>query len=242
MKKLKAVNHFFLQDETSANLLKGMGVGQVTISGDTRFDRVADILQSKKENEAVMAFCEGNKVVLAGSTWHPDEKILAAAVRSFKDIKFVITPHEVKEERIKQLISTLQTEVALYTKDAPDTWQEKQVLIIDTIGVLSSIYRYADIAYIGGAFSTGLHNIQEPAVNGMPVIFGPKYHNFREAIELVKLEGAFSVSNSEELERLLRDLLDDEEKYQSACKISNQYMIDNTGATEAIMKGMEPYL
>jgi 3-deoxy-D-manno-octulosonic-acid transferase len=116
------------------------------------------------------------------------------------------------------------------------------MLIIDIIGILSSIYGYADIAYIGGAFATGLHNIQEPAVNGMPVIFGPVYHNFREAVDLVEQGGAFSINTGDELRSILTELLENDSKYQEVSAISKQYMMDNTGATEKIVSGLKPYL
>jgi len=241
-KHLQDIAHFFVQDEPSAAMLGSIGISRVTVSGDTRFDRVADILDSKYENRDIENFCRGHKVLLAGSTWPPDEELLATVRESFPALKMIIAPHEVKEERITQLTETLKTDVARYTKDTAEEWPEKQLLIIDTIGVLSSVYRYADIAYIGGAFGTGLHNIQEPAVNGIPVIFGPGYHKFKEAVDLVRLGGAFSVSNENELQECLEKLLNDHEAYKSACDISRRYMLENTGATEKIVRGLKPYL
>jgi len=241
-KKLRSVDHFFVQDQISAENLKSIGIEKVTVSGDTRFDRVADILKNKTENPDIEKFCAGSKVVLAGSTWPPDEELLASLPGKLPELKLIIAPHEVTEERIRQLIKTLNIEVVRYTKDDPATWLNKQVLVIDTIGVLSSIYRYADVAYIGGGFGSGLHNIQEPAVNGMPVIFGPKYHNFKEAVDLLKQGGAYTVSNKEELQSILGELLGDEAKYSSSCEISKNYMLENTGATERIMAGLRTYL
>lgn len=241
-KKLKTVDHFFVQNSASASLLNNIGIANVTVSGDTRFDRVADILSHRKELPEVAAFCEGYPVLLAGSTWPPDESLLAAIPDEFPDIKLIIAPHEVKEERILQLARTMGIEAARYTKDDPRSWLDKKLLIIDTIGILSSIYSYADIAYIGGAFGSGLHNIQEPAVNGMPVIFGPKYHKFREAIDLVDSGGAFTVRSSKELKEILHSLLADEPLYRSACEKSKNYMLENTGATTKIMEGIEGML
>ncbi len=241
-KRLNRIDHFFVQDEDSALMLGSIGIERTTVSGDTRFDRVADILSKKTDNKNIEAYCSGNKVLLAGSTWPPDEDILATVIRKFPDLKLIIAPHEVKEERIKQLIETLGTGAARYTTDEPGVWFDKQVLVIDTIGILSGIYRYADIAYIGGAFSTGLHNIQEPAVNGMPVIFGPRYHKFREAVELVREGGAFSIAGKEELHNVIALLLEDEVKYREACAVSERYMLEQRGATEKIMKGLRPYV
>lgn len=241
-KILKGVDHFFVQDQASVDMLKTIGIENVTLSGDTRFDRVADILQNKSEHADIERFCKNHKTLLVGSSWPPDEEILATLARKFPELKIIIAPHEVKEERITQLIQTLNMDVARYTRDAAASWSDKQVLIIDTIGVLSSIYRYADIAYIGGAFATGLHNIQEPAVNGMPVIFGPKYHKFREAIDLVEKGGAFTVNSKEDLQDCIGKLIDDEAAYNAACKISGEYMLDQTGATDRIMKGIRQYL
>jgi len=241
-KRIKAADHFFVQDEASADMLKNIGIQQCTVSGDTRFDRVADILGAKTENKDVESFCAGNRVLLAGSTWPPDESIITPLMQNFPDLKLIIAPHEVKDERVDQLIDTLKLDAARYTRDDPESWVEKRVLVIDTIGVLSSIYRYADIAYIGGAFGSGLHNIQEPAVNGMPVIFGPKYNNFREAVELVESEGAFAVHSSAELKEVLNTLLTDDDAYRQACDIAKRYMLDHTGATEKIMRGLGPML
>ncbi|MEN8224618.1 MAG: glycosyltransferase N-terminal domain-containing protein, partial [Bacteroidota bacterium] len=241
-KKLQSIDHFFVQDKPSAELLKSIGIDQHTVSGDTRFDRVADILKSKPTNQHIEEFCHGNKVVVAGSTWPPDENILTALLKANPALKLIIAPHEIKEERIAQLLNTLNVDAARYTQDAAESWQDKQLLIIDTIGILSSIYRYADLAYIGGAFATGLHNIQEPAVNGIPVIFGPKYHKFSEAIGLVEKGGAFSINTEKELIDIVNVLLSDENKYQSACRVSKQYMLESTGATQKIMDGLSPYL
>lgn len=241
-KILQGVDHFFVQDQTSADMLKTIGIENVTLSGDTRFDRVANILQHKSEHAEIKKFCKDHKTLLVGSSWPLDEDILATLAGKFPELKIIIAPHEVKEERVKQLIQTLKMDVARYTKDDPSVWSDKQVLIIDTIGVLSSIYRYADIAYIGGAFSTGLHNIQEPAVNGMPVIFGPNYHKFREAIDLVEKGGAFTVKSKDELQECIGKLIDDEAAYNSACEVSREYMLEQTGATERIMKGIRRYL
>jgi 3-deoxy-D-manno-octulosonic-acid transferase len=241
-KKLRNINHFFVQDESSSDKLKSIGIDQITVSGDTRFDRVADILASKRGNADIEKFCKGHNVLLAGSTWPPDEEMLSALPARFPELKIIIAPHEIKEERIRQLAATMKLDVARFTRDKPASWPDKQVLILDTIGILSSVYRYADIAYIGGAFATGLHNIQEPAVNGMPVIFGPKYDKFREAVALVHDGGAYSINSSSELLELLDDLLYDTVTYNAACEVSKKYMLEQTGATEKILSGIRTYL
>ncbi|MDT8393774.1 MAG: glycosyltransferase N-terminal domain-containing protein [Bacteroidales bacterium] len=241
-KRLKNIDHFFVQNENSASLLKNSGIHQVTVSGDTRFDRVADILNTKREDPGVKAFCEGSRVIIAGSTWPPDETILSGLAGKFPELKLIIAPHEVNEERVRQIIKTLGVPAARYTEAGRDSRTGKNVLIIDTIGILSAIYQYADIAYIGGAFATGLHNIQEPAVNGIPVIFGPKYQKFREAADLVEKGGAYSVGSSSELQDIVRSLLSDQKKYQLACKVSKQYMLANTGATTKIMEKLATLL
>lgn len=240
--RLRQVDHFFVQDDASAEMLSSIGITELTRSGDTRFDRVADILDSGGENPAVARFCKGHRVLLAGSTWPPDEEILSSLPEKFPELKLIIAPHEVKEERIAQLMKTMGLQAARYTVDDPANWPEKQLLIIDTIGILSSIYRYADVAYIGGGFGTGLHNIQEPAVNGMPVIFGPEYSKFREAIDLVRMGGAFSIHSGEQMQQQLSTLLNSKEQYHEACRISREYMIAQTGATRRIMKGLKDYL
>ncbi len=240
--RLRNVDHFFVQDDASAEMLTSIGITSHTRSGDTRFDRVADILSSGGEDQDVARFCKGRQVLLSGSTWPPDEEILSSLHGKFPDLKLIIAPHEVNEERIAQLIKTMGLPAARYTTDDPVTWPDKQLLVIDTIGVLSSIYRYADVAYIGGAFGSGLHNIQEPAVNGMPVIFGPEYSKFREAIDLVRLGGAFSIRSAEQMQQQLSALLNSKELYHEACRISREYMIAQTGATRRIMKGLKDYL
>jgi 3-deoxy-D-manno-octulosonic-acid transferase len=240
--RLRSVDHFFVQDELSADLIRGIGVDRVTVSGDTRFDRVATILTKKQENRNVQKFCEGHNVLLAGSTWPPDESMLSGILDQFPDLKIIIAPHEVKAERINQLVQTLNTAFARYTVDEPPDWLDKKVLIIDTIGILSSIYRYADIAYIGGAFGAGLHNIQEPEVNGIPIIFGPKFNNFTEAVDLVKSKGAYTVNSTAELKNVLGNLLSNKDVYSNACDASQKYMLDHTGATERIMNGLSTYI
>jgi len=239
--KLSTVAHFFLQDEESLKMAQSLGIERTSVSGDTRFDRVADILANKTENSNVKVFCSGRKVLLAGSTWPPDESLLATLAVKYPDLCFIVAPHEVSDDRIRQVADTFGMGAAFYTRDDPATWRAKRLLVIDTIGVLSSIYRYADIAYIGGAFGSGLHNIQEPAVNGIPVIFGPGYHKFREAVDLVKLGGAFSVSSADELDQVAETLLSDDAKYRDACEINRTYMLQNTGATKKIIEGLRQY-
>ena len=231
-KKLRKVDHFFVQDQHSSNRLRQSGISNVTISGDTRFDRVADILANRKENRNIDRFCQENKVLLVGSNWPPDDEVLKHIPASFPGLKIILAPHEVNKDRIDKLVSIFGNNVARYTQDEPDTWLDKQILVIDIIGILSTIYRYADIAYIGGAFDTGLHNIQEPAVNGMPVIFGPDYHNFREAVDLVELGGAFSIETGKQLATVLEKLLNNDDQYQRSSTINKKYMMDNRGATE----------
>jgi 3-deoxy-D-manno-octulosonic-acid transferase len=240
--RLKRIDHFFVQNEASVGLLSDIDIKNVTLSGDTRFDRVVDILNEKNEIPEIREFCKGHSVLLAGSTWPADEELLSVLPDEFPDIKFIIAPHEVREERIVQIMKTMGIPAARYTKDDPGSWQDKRLLVIDTIGILSSIYRYAHMAYIGGAFGAGLHNIQEPAVNGMPVIFGPKYDKFREAVDLVELGGAFSITSRKELKDVLLSLQENISVYEAACKTNSKYMLESTGATEKIMQGISSYL
>ncbi len=212
-KQLNKVTRFFVQDEPSAQLLRAKGIEQVTVSGDTRFDRVAAIAATVKEFPLVKRFCGGEPVFLAGSTWPQDEELILQLVEKLGDrVKFIIAPHEVGRERLEGLkfavpssqfaVRSSQSEpgtgnhkpgTVLFSVLTEENATSARVLIVDGIGYLAHLYQYATIAYIGGGFGAGIHNVLEAATFGKPVIFGPKYHKFREAAELIKAGGAFCI-------------------------------------------------
>lgn len=227
--------HFFVQDEHSIKLLNQIGIKNVTRAGDTRFDRVAEIARNGKHLPLIEKFKGNSLLVVAGSTWKPDEELLAEYIHSHPETKFIIAPHETKRANIDRLINLLKTTVICYTEATDETVMNKQVMIVDTIGVLSSIYRYADLAYIGGGFGVGIHNTLEAAIFGMPIVFGPNYLKFNEATSMVKLGVAFPVSDSDSVNKLLQQLLSDTEKRNLIALECTKFTEQNLGATQIIL-------
>ena len=243
---LACFTHFFVQNESSKKLLGTLGIsGQVTVSGDTRFDRVTDIAAQFKPIPAIEAFLNGAPSIVAGSTWADDEEELDHFANTHPEIKFIIAPHEIDEEHLKD-IEKLFHHTVRYSRLANNGTElvegraTANVLIIDNIGLLSRLYHYATITYIGGGFGEdGIHNALEAAVYGKPVVFGPVYDKYAEAIDLVDAGGAFPIENALELEKTLTELLEDKAAYQQACEASGNYVYSNTGATKKIMQYIE---
>ncbi|WP_219224436.1 3-deoxy-D-manno-octulosonic acid transferase [Pedobacter antarcticus] len=230
---LKNVTHFFVQNQESKSLLNNLEINAVSISGDTRFDRVAEQANSPQQLMQIEKF-RGNttKVFIAGSTWPQDEELIASLQQRAQDWKFIIAPHEIHESHIKQL-SVLFPEALRYTKLNEDSdLLAGKVLIIDTIGLLSSAYQYGDISYIGGGFGAGIHNTLEAAAFGMPVIFGPKYQKFQEAKDLLKIGAARMVSSKDDLFAAFEML----QKDHQAGEKSASYVKQHTGSTLQIIK------
>ena len=240
-KMLGFVKTFFVQDEQSEQLLQSLGINNAVISGDTRFDRVWANAQHPKDLPLIAEFIGDHKVFIAGSTWPEDETLLATLVNDYADWKFIFAPHEISDEKIDKLISLLPfNSVIKYsqlTTQNPPTYH--QSLIIDNIGMLSSLYQYVDIAYIGGGFGAGIHNTLEAAAFGLPVIFGPNYSKFKEANDLIALQGGFSISNEPELKSTLAFLIEDIERYQALRQKIKDYVQQNTGATETIVRAID---
>lgn len=237
-KALKAYTHIFVQNESSRNILRTYGFDNVSICGDTRLDRVAQIAANSAELPKLQAFCDGQKVVVAGSTWPEDEALFLRYVNACTHpLKFVIAPHEVNPASLARITSQLQRRWVCYSDDSsPEQMKEAEVLIVDGYGYLVSVYRYARFAFIGGGFSTGIHSILEPAAYGMPVIFGPDYHKFHEAVELIRLGAAHSVTLYEELESLFDTFLTDPEQLNRESEIASGYVESNRGATSRIVR------
>ncbi len=235
-KNLMNVEHFFVQNEESAELLQKAGLKNFTVSGDTRFDRVAEIARKAELIPKIDKFKNGRRMLIAGSTWKPDEEIITEFINKNSEIKAVIAPHEVTELNIIRLEKLLKTSFVRLSRAGESEINQYQVLIIDSVGILSSVYRYGDVAYIGGGFGVGIHNILEPATFGLPVIFGPNYKKFKEAADLIILGGAFSVDNSKQFEDVMSELLDGHERLNSAAAVCEKYIEKNVGATNLILK------
>ncbi len=235
-KMLYKVEHLFVQNEKSGELLNQIGISNYTVSGDTRFDRVAAIAKSSKEIPLVEKFRGNSKLIVAGSTWKPDEELLSEFINQNPGIKFIIAPHEVSAGNINRIHQMLKNPAISFSKVTEPEIGRFQVLIIDSVGLLSSLYRYGNIAYIGGGFGVGIHNILEAATFGLPVIFGPNYKKFREAVELTSEGGSFPVSDYEELRGTLTRLIGDERELKNAAEICRNYVAKNVGSTQLIIK------
>lgn len=231
---LVSFEHLFVQNEDSLNLIEKLVPGKVSVNGDTRFDRVADIADNWQEVPDIAGFCGNSKVIVAGSTWEDDKTIMIHFINTHPEVKFIIAPHEIEKEKLTGLLKKFKN-VILYSELEKKHSGNQQVLIIDNIGMLSRLYKYATIAYVGGGFNTsGIHNILEAAVYGRPVVFGPEYQNFTEAIALVEKGGAFSVNNALELEKLISYLLSEETALIKISAIAKEYVYNNRGATGRI--------
>ena len=235
-KMLTCFSYFFVQDVESFELLLSISISNVIVAGDTRFDRVAEIAENFKPIEEIEKFCGDSNVLVAGSTWPDDEKILKEAIKDFPDLKLIIAPHEIHAEHLKQLKQVFPDSMfySQFTTDhLPLTTHNH--LIIDNIGMLSRLYHYATITYVGGGFTRGIHNTLEAAVFGKPVVFGPNYKKFKEAIDLINTGGAISVNSSNELVIQLKNLLPDKKLLDEISKRSLDFVQQNKGATEKIL-------
>ena len=231
---LKQVRFFFVQNESSKNLLNNIGIEQVMITGDTRFDRVAANAAKQHQNEIIAQFVKGNDIILGGSTWSPDEKIIASLLNN-SNFKFIIAPHEIKESRLQEIEATFNHACIRYSQANIISISAAKVLIIDNIGMLSSLYQYAGIAYIGGGFGVGIHNTLEAAAFGKPVIFGPNYNKFEEAKQLIAIGAASSIHNTESFIAAIDQLYLNETNYLAACEKSRQFIASGKGASEKII-------
>jgi 3-deoxy-D-manno-octulosonic-acid transferase len=237
---LKKVSYFFTQNNESVNMLKWIGITKAGLAGDTRFDRVVELPKQHKEILPALHFSKDSNVLVAGSTWQEDEILLKELLEKHKDLKAIIAPHEIHDDHINAL-QKMFPNAMLFSKYDTYTDQQKTVsreLIIDNIGMLSSLYHYGRIAYIGGGFGAGIHNTLEAATYGMPVIFGPKYEKFQEAIDLLELGAGFSISKYQELEEVFSALQQSDKLLKSSLAAKN-YVQQRSGATQIIMKYLE---
>jgi 3-deoxy-D-manno-octulosonic-acid transferase len=234
---LKAFHHFFVQNQTSKKLLNSINFKNVTVSGDTRFDRVFKILEQDNHLSFIETFKNNAYAIIAGSTWKEDEALLVNYINNHatKDEKFIIAPHNIKKEAIDVLQASINKKTVLFSEKENKDLKDYDVFIIDTIGILTKIYKAADIAYVGGGLKTGLHNILEPATFGVPVIIGDKYNKFKEAVDLVKIGGCISISNQETFTKNLQLLKDDKSLRNLTGIINKKYIEDNLGATDLVV-------
>ena len=233
-KQLNAFNHFYLQDEKSQKLLNSIGLRNTTVAGDTRFDRVSEVSKNVKNIPLLELFKQQQPLFVAGSTWQPDEELLSEFDFAAAGFKLVVAPHEISETRIQFVLSKFKNNVQRYSQVNEETIKTANVLIIDNIGMLSSVYQYGTLGFIGGGFGKGIHNILEPAAFGLPVIFGPNYKKFEEAKELVHLRGAFVASNSNDLENIVQLLTHSPAGLLAEATV-RRFIQHHVGATDMIL-------
>ena len=234
---LDSFEQMFVQNEESKELLHGIGFDNVVVAGDTRFDRVAEIARNVKTVPVVERFKGEDRLFVAGSTWGPDEDILQTLINDNPQIKFVVAPHEMDNSRIEKIIAQTKAGAVRYTCcNEESDFSQTQVLILDTIGILSSVYGYATWSYIGGGFGVGIHNTLEAATFGLPIAFGPNYQKFKEARDMVALGAATNVESAEDLAEWVAPLRDDHAALQRAGSAAKSYTQKNQGATSLIMK------
>ncbi|RHJ91133.1 3-deoxy-D-manno-octulosonic acid transferase [Parabacteroides bouchesdurhonensis] len=237
---LNCFNHLYVQDERSRKLLEEYGITNVTVTGDTRFDRVQDVRNQAREIPLVEKFVAnpagGDQVTLiAGSSWPQDEEILIPYFNEHPGMKLIIAPHEIHREHLMYIESLLKRPSIRLSEAHEDDLTDKQCLIVDSFGLLSSIYRYGDIAYIGGGFGAGIHNTLEAAVYGVPVLFGPRYHKFKEAKDLIAVGGGFSLSDAKAFRAKMDELLANREALEASGKASGSFVKNNVGATDKVL-------
>ena len=241
-KSLDAFDFFFVQNESSKQLLQSLGHQNVLVSGDTRFDRVSTILEKNNTLDFIAEFKDNKITVVVGSSWPKDEEIIAQYINQYsnENVKFIIAPHNIKAEQIANLKTLITKPTVLFSEKENQSLSDQQVFIIDTIGILTKIYSYADIAYVGGGFGNpGIHNILEPATFGIPIVIGPNYSHFAEATALVKLEGCVSIANNKDLLETFDDLIYKPDIRFQKGAICRQFVQQNKGATAIILNHLQ---
>ncbi len=242
-KSLSAYTHFFVQDENSKRLLNSLNLENVSVSGDTRFDRVLEILDRDNHLEFIEKFKNNQLCFVAGSSWPEDEAVIVDFINSSTaPIKYILAPHTIKKEAIRKLAASIAKKTIIYSELKDQDLLKFDVFIIDTIGILTKIYNYADIAYVGGGFATGLHNTLEPAVFGIPVLIGPNFIGFKEAEELVAQKGIIAISDAKSFAEEMNKLLNSPAHYTKTSETNVTYISKNKGATKSIMQSIEQTL
>lgn len=240
LKILSKINLIYVQDEASRKLLSKAKFNNVIVCGDTRFDRVMQIAEQLVNFPLVEKFKNTTTTIIAGSTWKDDERIIIELIKKRKQtMKYIIAPHETNDNRIDELIENIPLASLRFSQANENNVSTADVLIIDSIGILSQLYRYADVAYVGGGFGKGIHNILEPAAFSVPVIIGPNYKKFNEAVEMVNLSMAFTIDKFRQLNNKITDLFFVKGSDQAIRRRLSEYMKSKTGATQQVVEGME---
>ena len=240
---LHCFTHIFTQNKTSADLLGSAGINHVTVAGDTRFDRVLQTAAAVKNIPVVEAFKQDKLIFVIGSSWPQDMEVLLPFIQKWADqVKFIIAPHEIHEKEITSLAEKLSGRALRFSQAAQQNPENFSVLLIDNIGMLGSLYAYGDYAYIGGAFGKGLHNTLEAAVFGLPLFFGPTYHKFQEAIDLVSAGVAFPITTTAELDAAFSRIFADASLYGTITTQAKNYVKHQAGATDIILNHLQPWL
>ncbi|NLN32050.1 MAG: 3-deoxy-D-manno-octulosonic acid transferase [Flavobacteriaceae bacterium] len=237
-KIIAGIEHFFVQDNDSKNLLESIGIEKVTVSGDTRFDRVKEIREANARVEFIEKFKGNSKLIVAGSTWPDDEEILVKFINEKMpdDWKLIFAPHNIKEKEILSLSEKINKKTAVYTKSDQNQIENSQILILDTIGMLTKIYAYSDLSYVGGGFTkTGVHNTLEPTVFGVPIIFGPNYENYFEAIDLLENQGAVRFIDQYDFDQKMTNLIANEDERKLRGNAAENYIQGKPNSTELII-------
>lgn len=235
---LQCFTHVFVQDDNCLSLLRNIGFTKnVSISGDTRFDRVLEIANKFEPITIIEKFIDNSKVIVAGSTWFDDDEVLAHYANSHTEIKFIIAPHEIDKERLNECLTMYKNSILLSKWQQLNEPVNANVLIIDNVGMLSKLYKYATICYVGGGFGDdGVHNVLEAAVYRKPVLFGPEFSKYREAVELIDAKGSFSIQSAIELEKIFNQIFNDESLYETTANNAANYVANKSGATTTVVE------
>ena len=236
---LRCVTHFFVQNEESRRLLEGIGLRNATVVGDTRFDRVLQIKSAARQLPIAEAFSKGHKVFVAGSSWPPDEEVFIKYFNSHPDWRLIIAPHVIGDDHLRQIHSLLNMPTVHYTDTTPEEAAKARCLIINCFGLLSSIYQYGQVAYVGGGFGVGIHNVLEAAVWDMPVIFGPNNKRFQEAQGLLASGGGFEIDSYETFDELMEHLDTDANKLLQASQAAGTFVKGQAGATAKVLEAVK---
>lgn len=240
-KNLKKISGFFVQNQESKKLLESIDITDAIVSGDTRFDRVFYLSQKAEKIPLIEKFIYDKKVFIAGSTWPPDDALIIDLINNseLNNIKYIIAPHEMNDTKINNIIKNIKFKTIKYSQANMENIMDADVLIIDCIGILSKLYQYSSVAYIGGGFGVSIHNIQEPATFANTIIFGTNYKGFQEAVDLVNFGGAFSIENSEQLINKSQELFSNPDTLKLSSDICLNYIKEKTGATDIILSELE---